>query len=93
MNGLLSLLRETYRQLPESDWLRFGVLLLVLLTVLWLMRLVSRVNRYVLFVAFVFGIFGLMASWVHNRNEPTFMTPVVDVVAPWFPAKIRSFEA
>lgn len=92
MHGPLSVIRDAYQQLPESDWLRFGVLLLVLLSLLWITRLVSRVNRYVLFVAFVFGVLGLMATWVHNRNEPSFMTPVVDIVAPWFPAKVRSFE-
>jgi hypothetical protein len=92
MHTHLSFVRDTYQQLPESDWLRFGVLLLVLLTLLWVTRLVSRVNRYVLFVAFVFGTLGLMATWVHNRNEPSFLTPVVDIVAPWFPTKVRTFE-
>lgn len=93
MNNLLTALREAYQQLPEGDWLRFGILLLVLLSVLWLVRLVSKVNRYVLFVAFFFGSTFLMASWVHNRNEPSFMTPVVNALEPWFPKKLRSYDA
>ena len=89
---MFDFLRDAYKQLPEGDWLRFGILLLVLLSTLWLVRLVSQVNRYVMLVAFFFGGTFLMANWVHNRNEPSFLTPVVDAVAPWFPAKLRSYE-
>lgn len=92
MNGFGHALKQVFQQLPEGDWLRFGILLLVLLSVLWLVRLVSHVNRYVLMIAFMFGALFLMGTWVHNRNEPSFLTPVVDVVAPWFPKKLRSFD-
>jgi hypothetical protein len=92
MNGLITTIQDAYRQLPESDWLRFAVMLLVLLSVLWLVRLVSRVNRYVLLGAVMMGALFLFANWVHNRNEPSFLTPVVDVVAPWFPKKVRSID-
>lgn len=93
MNGLFSTIQEACRQLPDGDWLRFGILLLVLLSVLWLVRMVSQVNRYVLLVALAFGGTFLVANWVHNRTEPSFLTPVVDVVAPWFPKKLRSLDA
>ncbi|MBE2212376.1 MAG: hypothetical protein IAE82_00785 [Opitutaceae bacterium] len=75
--------------LPQSDWLRFGVLLLALLAVLQIMRLVSRTNRTFLLVVVGMGTFFLFANWVRYRNEPTFLTPVVDVVAPYFPTKMR----
>jgi hypothetical protein len=70
--------------------LRFAILLLVLLSVLQAVRLVSRVNRSVLVFVFTIGSIGLMTGWVRNRNEPTFLTPVVEVVAPWFPSKLQS---
>jgi hypothetical protein len=40
-------------------------------------------------VVFVLGILsiGLLLYWVHNRNEPAFMTPVVEIVAGFLPAK------
>lgn len=79
--------------IPESDWLRFGILLLLLLAILQTVRLVSRVNRALLLFVFVVGTAGLMMSWVHNRNEPAFLTPVVETVAPWFPSKVRYSEA
>jgi hypothetical protein len=90
MNGLFTAFKEVYGHLPEGDWLRFGILLLVLLSVLWLVRMVSQVNRYVLLVAVFFGGTFLVSSWVHNRNEPSFLTPAVDIVAPWFPKKLQA---
>jgi hypothetical protein len=89
MNALINANNAT-SGLPQSDWLRFAILLLVLLAVLQAVRVVSRVNRSVLVFVFVIGSVGLMSSWVRNRNEPSFLTPVVEVVSPWFPSKLRS---
>ena len=80
-------------KIPDSDWLRFGILLLVLLTLLQAVRMISRINRYVLLSFLFIGMLGLFGSWVHNRNEPSFLTPVVDAVAPWFPRQLRSYDA
>jgi hypothetical protein len=90
--NLFSNVQQIAAKLPEGDWLRFGILLLVLLTVLQAIRLVSRVNRYAMFVFFLMGATILMANWVHNRNEPAFMTPVVNALAPWFPKSLRSYD-
>lgn len=87
MNLLLTI---NQMKIPEGDWIRFGIILLVLLAFLQTVRLLSRVNRYVLVFTLVVGGTGLLASWVHNRNEPIFMKPVVDVVEPWFPKRLRS---
>jgi hypothetical protein len=88
MNTTLAATKLT-EMLPQSDWLRFGVLLLALLAVLQIMRLVGRTNRTFLLVVVGMGSFMLFANWVRHRNEPTFLTPVVDVVAPYFPTKMR----
>lgn len=36
---------------------------------------------------------GLFLYWVHNRNEPAFMTPIVEVVADFLPKKGEIREA
>jgi hypothetical protein len=92
MNLLLTV-NQLPASIPEGDWLRFGILLLVLLAILQTVRLLSRVNRFVLLFAFVVGGTGLMATWVHHRNEPTFLKPVVDAVEPLFPKPAARFTA
>ena len=91
MNLVLSINQVTAK-LPDSDWLRFGIILLCLLAILQTVRMVSRLNRYLLLFIFIVGGAWLMTSWVHNRNEPSFLTPVVDIVQPWFPKRVRSFD-
>lgn len=91
MNTLLST-NDLVTKLPESDWLRFGALLLALLAVLQVMRLISRTNRTFLLVVVGTGMFMLFANWVRHRNEPTFLSPVVDAVAPYFPTKMREVQ-
>ena len=91
MNTLVSV-NQLATKLPESDWLRFGVLLLALLAILQLMRLVGRANRSFLLVVVGMGMFMLFANWVRHRSEPTFLTPVVDAIAPYFPTKLREVQ-
>lgn len=91
MNPLLTV-SEMSGNLPESDWLRFGILLLVLLAALQVVRLISQVNRSVLLFFFAIGVGSLLTTWVRNRNEPAFLTPVVEAVAPWFPTKLRPLD-
>jgi hypothetical protein len=88
MNTTLAATKLT-EMMPQSDWLRFGVLLLALLAVLQITRLVGRANRTFLLVVVGMGTFMLFANWVRYRNEPTFLSPVVEAVAPYFPTKMR----
>ncbi|WP_442889657.1 hypothetical protein [Congregicoccus parvus] len=88
MDLLLTLDRLSNR-IPDSDWLRFGILLLVLLALLQAVKLLTRVNRYVILFVLVVGGMGLLASWVHNRNEPVFLKPLIDIVEPYFPTGER----
>ena len=48
----------------------------------------------VLFVIGLMGV-GLFLYWVHNRNEPEFMTPAVEAVAGFLPKKgeLRELDA
>lgn len=92
MNLLLTVSQNSFK-MPEGDWLRFGILLLVLLAVLQVVRFLRSSNRYVVLFVVLVGGTGLMASWVHNRNEPQFLTPVVEIVAPWFPKRVKTYTA
>lgn len=48
-------------------------------------------------VIFVLGLLGIgvFLYWVHNRNEPEFMTPAVEAVAGFLPKKgaMRELDA
>jgi hypothetical protein len=45
------------------------------------------VNPYVLLAFLMVGSARVFTSWTYNRNEPEFITPVVDVLSHWHPKK------
>ena len=51
------------------------------------LRKIARMNKVVLAVI-VFVVVVIMGfSWVYERNEPAFLTPLVEKIAPFFPSK------
>jgi hypothetical protein len=50
------------------------------------LRMVLKVNKFVLGgVAFIAS--GLIwFNWIYHRNEPKFLTPLMNKIAPFFPA-------
>ena len=52
-------------------------------------RYAAQMNKLVLSLI-VFLLFSVVSfQWVYERNEPRFMTPYVEQVAPFFPGKIE----
>lgn len=71
-----------------------GMIIVVMLLIVSIYRMLKSFHPTM--VVFVLGILacGLFLYWVHNRNEPAFMTPVVEVVAGFLPKKgaLREYE-
>ncbi len=45
-----------------------------------------RMNKIVAGVIVFVVVTVVFFSWVYNRNEPKFMTPIVEKIAPFFPS-------
>jgi glucan phosphoethanolaminetransferase (alkaline phosphatase superfamily) len=77
---------EKAQSLKPEVWLKIGIAIAVFVAVIVIYRRLMRVNKVVggviLFVVFTVVFF----SWVYNRNEPKFLTPVVEKIAPFFPS-------
>lgn len=78
---------EKASRIPPSFWFKVVGGILAFLIVAVLLRKLLQVNKFIIaIVAFVFlGVVGF--SWIYNRNEPAFLTPLVDRIAPFFPSK------
>jgi len=77
---------ETLQQLPPKVWLKIGIGIAVFIIGFILIQRVAKMNKVVLgVVVFVVGTI-VFFSWVYNRNEPRFLTPIVDRIAPFFPS-------
>ena len=58
----------------------------VFVLTIFLFRRVMKMNKIIAsIIVFVVGTV-VFFSWVYNRNEPKFLTPIVDRIAPFFPS-------
>ena len=77
---------EKAQSLKPEVWLKIGIAIVAFVAVILIYRRLMKVNKVVagviLFVVFTVVFF----SWVYNRNEPKFLTPIVEKIAPFFPS-------
>ena len=77
---------EKLKNQPSEVWLKVGIAVLAVLVVIFVVRRILQMNKVIAGVLiFVVGMV-VFFSWVYNRNEPKFLTPIVQLVAPFFPS-------
>ena len=77
---------EKLKTLPPDVWLKIGIGVAVFIAAIFLFRRIMKMNKIIGgIIVFVVGTV-VFFSWVYNRNEPKFLTPIVDKIAPFFPS-------
>ena len=86
MNQFLQHL-STIGNIPLDAVAVFLLLLVGALALSIAIKYTSRVNPYILLAFLLVSSAGVFTSWTYNRNEPEFITPVVNVLSHWLPQK------
>ncbi len=77
---------DKVKTLPPEIWLKIAIAVTAFCLTVFLFRRVMKMNKLIAgIVIFVAGTI-VFFSWVYNRNEPKFMTPIVEKIAPFFPS-------
>jgi hypothetical protein len=77
---------EKMQTIPPAVWLKIGIGFAAFIILVVVARRVMKVNKVIAgVVLFVVGTV-VFFSWVYNRNEPKFMTPIIEKIAPFFPS-------
>lgn len=77
---------EKIKQIPPGTWLNIALAIAAVVAAVVLVRSVAKMNKVVMsVVAFVVGTI-LFFNWIYYRNEPRFLTPVINKIAPFFPS-------
>ena len=77
---------EKLRTLPPSVWLKIGLAVAAVIVSVLVFRRVMKMNKIIAGVVVFVVVTVVFFSWVYNRNEPKFMTPLVQKIAPFFPS-------
>ena len=76
---------DKMKTLPADVWVKLAIAIAAILIGIFVFRHVMKMNKIIAsiiaFVVFTVVFF----SWVYNRNEPKFLTPLVERIAPFFP--------
>ena len=77
---------EKMQTLKPEVWLKIGIAVVAFVAVILIFRRVMRMNKIIAGVVVFVVCTVIFFSWVYNRNEPKFLTPVVNKIAPFFPS-------
>jgi hypothetical protein len=78
---------DKIKAIPADVWVKIGAVALGFILVIVVLRKVARVNKLVLILIVLFVLSVVGFNWIYERSEPKFLTPVVEKIAPFFPAK------
>lgn len=78
---------EKLKQVPPAFWWKVGAAVLIIIIIAVVLQRVAQMNKVVLavIVLVVFSVVGV--NWIYERNEPAFMTPIINRIAPFLPSK------
>lgn len=77
---------EKAQSMKPEVWLKIGLAVAIFITVILVFRRVMRMNKIIAGVIVFVVCTVVFFSWVYNRNEPRFLTPIVEKIAPFFPS-------
>jgi len=77
---------EKAAQVPAKIWVNVAIGVLIFFAVVYVVKQAAQVNKIWLTII-VFVVVTLVGfHWIYFRNEPKFLTPIVDKIAPFFPS-------
>lgn len=77
---------EKLKTLPPDVWLKIGIGVAAFIISILVFRRVMKMNKVIAGVIIFVVVTVVFFSWVYNRNEPKFLTPLVERIAPFFPS-------
>ncbi|HKB57201.1 MAG TPA: hypothetical protein VKC51_06395 [Lacunisphaera sp.] len=77
---------EKLKTLPPDFWLKVGIGVVAVIVAIFVFRRVMKMNKIIASIIVVVVVSIVFFSWVYNRNEPKFLTPLVERIAPFFPS-------
>jgi MFS superfamily sulfate permease-like transporter len=79
---------EKLQAVPARFWINMLLGISTFFVLLIVFRHAARMNKLLLGLLIVLLLTGVAFQWIFERNEPRFLSPYIDKIAPWFPSKI-----
>lgn len=77
---------EKMHAVPAKVWINISLGILIFVAAIILIRKAAEMNKVLLSVVVFVILTSVGFNWVYVRNEPKFMTPLIDKIAIFFPS-------
>lgn len=78
---------EKLSKIPPMFWVKVVVAIVLFLVGVVVLRKLLEVNKVLLIAVGSVTFCMLWFQWIYERNEPAFLTPVIEPIAQFFPSK------
>lgn len=78
---------DRLRDIPTDFWIKVGIGVVGLIVLVIVLRKLAGMNKVVLGVIVAVGLSLVGFTWIYERNEPAWATPVVQWLAQFLPTK------
>lgn len=75
--------------IPSQVWINLALCVLGLVIILRLWRTLKNFNDFAPWIVSILAGFMLLSYWTYNRNEPQFLSPVVEKLTLLLPTKSK----
>jgi amino acid transporter len=83
---------EKLQDVPMKVWVNFGMFIFIFIAAIFIIRKAAEMNKVVLSVIIFVVISCVGLNWVYARNEPKFLTPIIEPLANFFPTAGKQAE-
>jgi hypothetical protein len=77
---------DKLEKIPPAFWAKVGLGVLGVIVVVIALRKLLKVNKFLLGGALFIACGLIWFNWIYHRSEPKFLTPLINRIAPFFPA-------
>src|SRR5579871_2557771 len=78
---------EKLQKIPPAFWYKLAIGVAIVIAAFIILRRLLKVNKFVLGGAAFISCGLIWFNWIYHRNEPKFLTPLIDRIAPFFPSE------
>jgi Mn2+/Fe2+ NRAMP family transporter len=79
---------EAMKELPPNTWIKIGVVIAAIIVLAVVVPRIFKMNKIILGVIVFVTATIVLSTWVSQRNEPKFLTPLIDRLAPFFSSDV-----
>ena len=83
---------EKMQAVPTKVWINLGLAVLIFFAAVIIIRKAAEMNKVLLSVIIFVVVTSVGLQWVYYRNEPKFITPLIEPLAKFFPTADKQAE-